>query len=79
MRRARVCVDGAVYHVVARTNRREMLMDSAMAKDMFLEVLVRAKEKYCFAVHNFVVMGNHFHLLLKPLGGDSLAEIMWNP
>ena len=50
MRRARVCVDGAVYHVVARTNRKEMRMDSAMAKDMFLEVLFRAKEKHCFAV-----------------------------
>ena len=53
-----------------------MLIDSAMAKDMFLDVLVRAKAKYCFAVHRFVVMSNHFHLLLKPLGRDSLAEIM---
>ena len=76
MRKARFCVSGAWYHVIARVNRKEFLMESACAKTMFLEIIFRAKEKYSFLLVNLVVLGNHFHLLIKPQADDSLASIM---
>ncbi len=45
-------------------------------KEMLLETIVRAKQKYSFRVENFCVMGNHLHLILRPLGLSSLSRIM---
>jgi len=67
---------GAVYHVTARTNKKELLLESPLAKTLFLETLARAKAKHCFEIDNFVIMGNHFHLLIRPTGNSSLAEIL---
>lgn len=76
MRKARKIIPGAIYHVIARTNGKEMLLDSELAKDLFLQVLRQARERHSFRIDNFVIMGNHFHLLIQPLKESTLAEIM---
>ena len=76
MRKKRVLLDGAKYHVTARANHKEMLMEQDTTKQMFLEVLARAKQKFEFELDNFVIMGNHFHLIIQPLGDTSLSKIM---
>jgi putative transposase len=76
MRQARRLVDGARYHVTARTNRREYLLDSAVAKDMFLHVIFQAKKRYDFRIDNFCIMGNHIHLLIQPMEDENLSRIM---
>lgn len=68
--------DGAVYHVTARTNKKEMLLGTPLSRELFLEVLIGAKEKYDFYIESFVIMGNHLHLLIKHLNGSKLSEIM---
>jgi putative transposase len=45
-------------------------------KDLFLATIKRAKKKYRFQVHNFCVMGNHIHLIIRPEPGESLSRIM---
>jgi len=42
--------DGALYHVTARANRKEMILDSITIKDLFLQVLTRAKKRFRFQV-----------------------------
>lgn len=76
MRKARIIQDGAKYHVSARANHKEMRMEPDAIKQMFLEVLARAKKKFDFQLDNFVIMGNHFHLILQPLEGSTLSAIM---
>ncbi len=76
MRKPRVCIPGATYHITARTNRKELLLKSAVAKDLFIQILVAAKARYSFRIDNFVVMENHVHLLFTPTGKQSMAEIM---
>ncbi|MBL8967901.1 MAG: transposase [Spirochaetaceae bacterium] len=76
MRQPRHLVDGAWYHVTARVNRREMLLDRGEVRDLFLAVLGRAKRRYRFHVANFCVMGNHIHLQIMPVKGQSLSAIM---
>lgn len=66
MRKPRKIVQNAEYHVIARANRQEMILASNTFKDLFLEVMRRAKKKYHFICLNFCLMGNHIHLILKP-------------
>lgn len=67
---------GAVYHVTAKANRGEMILDEKGMKDLFLRVLARARGKYRFRVENFCVMGNHIHMMIRPGDGESLSRIM---
>ena len=53
MRKSRILQDGARYHVIARANRKEMILDSGAMKDLFLETVARAKQKYDFKIENF--------------------------
>jgi REP element-mobilizing transposase RayT len=69
-------MEGARYHVSARANRKEMILDPAAIKDLFLSVVKRAKEKYDFRLENFCIMGNHFHFIIQPGCGESLSSIM---
>jgi putative transposase len=76
MRRPRELRAGARYHVTARTNRKEMILDTKAMKELFLSVVKRAKGKYEFRLENFCIMGNHFHLVIQPGQGESLSAIM---
>ena len=53
-----------------------MIMKSRPMKALFIEVLKRAKQKYDFDVENFCVMGNHFHLMIRPRNGARLSSVM---
>ena len=64
MRKNRMIVPGAYYHVCTRVNRGEMIFNNRMMKQLFLRVLQDAKAKYSFRLENFCIMGNHFHLLI---------------
>jgi putative transposase len=68
--------DGARYHVTARANRKEMILDASPMKELFLSVVKRAKLKYRFRIDNFCIMGNHFHFIIQPARGESLSAIM---
>ena len=76
MRKPRELQDGARYHVTARANRKEMILDAGPMKDLFLSVVKRAKLKYDFLIENFCIMGNHFHIIIRPGKSESLSVIM---
>lgn len=76
MRKPRELVCNARYHVVARANRKEMILDSSGNKALFLDVLARAKRRYVFSIEHFCLMGNHFHLIIKPARHVNLSRLM---
>lgn len=76
MRLPRKLCDGARYHVTARANRKEMILDDTRMKELFLSVVRRAKRKYSFRIENFCIMGNHIHFIILPLQGSCLSDIM---
>ncbi len=65
-----------MYHVVARANRQEFILNSDEIKSMFMDVVRRAKLKFRFDIQNFCIMSNHFHFLMKPGKGENLSRIM---
>lgn len=76
MRKPRRLIEGARYHVVARANRKEFILESDGMKNMLLVVIARAKERYRFSLETLCIMDNHIHLLLRPATGESLSRIM---
>lgn len=76
MRKPRLLKEGALYHVSARANRKEHILDEEGMKDVFLAVVRRARKRYCFRIENFCVMGNHYHLMIRPGPRESLSRIM---
>ncbi len=64
MRKTRIIENQAVYHVVERANRGEFILNSDLCKEMFIEVLKRAKKKYPYKLQ--IVK----FLLPLPLGED---------
>lgn len=76
MRRNRILVPGATYHVTIRANRRELLLDAPQVKELYLSVVREAKRRYAFQIENFCIMGNHVHLLIKPINNENLSQIM---
>lgn len=76
VRQPRIIEDGARYHVTARANRKEMILDTSSMKELFLSVVKRAKMKYEFRLENFCIMGNHFHFIIQPSRGECLSAIM---
>ena len=76
MRKTRIIQQGATYHVVAKSNRGEFILNSNEMKEMFLCILDQAKKKFRFKLKHFCIMNNHIHLLLEPLPGTSLSKLM---
>lgn len=76
MRHPRILQAGAEYHVIARANRQEFILNSPEIKGLLIDVVRRAKQKYSFTIRNFCVMSNHFHLIIRPAVGESLSRIM---
>ena len=76
MRKPRVLKPKAKYHVTARANRREMIFEAPIVKELFLGIMHTAKTKYRFQLFNFCIMGNHIHFLIQPGEKTSLSHLM---
>ncbi|HOB87414.1 MAG TPA: transposase [Bacillota bacterium] len=56
---------GACYHVVQRGNNQEKIFQRDKEKKYFIDTLKIAADKYDFNTFGYVVMNNHYHLLLQ--------------
>lgn len=61
----RIEYEGAFYHVIARGERREDIFTNDSDKDKFLVKLAETAEKFRLLVHAYVLMDNHYHLLVE--------------
>lgn len=61
----RIEYEGAFYHVTARGNERKRIYDSTPDYEKFRSYLKRAQEKYGYVLHCYVLMTNHYHLLIE--------------
>ena len=69
--------EGAVYHILSRGNRAEFIFQDDSDKDLFLQIIARAVERYGLEVYAYCIMGNHYHLLTGiPVGMLSKAMHM---
>lgn len=72
----RFVLPGYPQHLIQRgLDHRPYLRDEADYW-YFWESLVKASEKFGCAIHAYVLMPNHFHLLLTPQAEDSVGKLM---
>ena len=61
----RIQYENACYHVTCRGNGRQDIFLSAADRKSFLDLLARSIEIYQVTLVAFVLMSNHFHLIVK--------------
>jgi putative transposase len=64
VRPLRIEYPGAWYHVTSRGNESKKIFSDDRDKRMFLEILSATRNLYNVEVHAYVLMENHFHLVL---------------
>ena len=53
------------YHITNRGNGRQKIFLNNVDFKKFLEYLLKAKEKYSFYLYAYILMSNHYHLLIE--------------
>ena len=76
-RAVRVEFAGAFYHVMARGDRREAIVRDDVDRASFVRTLPEAGERSGFRVHAFVLMSNHYHLLLETPQANRSRGMGW--
>ncbi len=75
-RLARVSVPGYPYHVIQRGNNRQRIFTSDADRETMRDLLAENATRFDVAIHAYVLMDNHFHLLLTPASADGLPKMM---
>ena len=71
----RIEFEGAFYHITARGNERREIYESRSDYEKFKEYIKGAQEKYCFILHAYALMTNHYHLIIETPKAN-LSKIM---
>ncbi|QDR82005.1 transposase [Sporomusa termitida] len=74
-RKQRVHYHGAIYHITARGNNRQIIFRDEFDKTYYLTLLKHYKEKFACKLYAYVLMDNHVHLLLT-VTSQPLAKVM---
>lgn len=75
-RSARLVLPGIPLHVIQRGVNRAALFIDDEDRRHYLRLLRNACRKQAVAIHAFVLMGNHVHLLITPSTVEGLAPAM---
>ncbi|NCO24504.1 MAG: hypothetical protein GW897_05270 [bacterium] len=74
-RALRIKYKNALYHITSRGNERRNIFADDPDRDFFLQTLKESLNTYNVILYSYVLMSNHFHLLLEtPLA--NLSEFM---
>ena len=69
-RQLRIQYPGAVYHITCRGNARQDIYRDNRDRKEFLEILKDSQTIYGIKIYSYVLMSNHYHLLLETPKGN---------
>jgi len=75
-RKPRFYVAGLPVHVVQRGNNRQAIFFDDADYRAYLKCLHEAAQKYDCAIHAYVLMTNHVHILVTPENVDGVSRMM---
>ena len=64
-RQWRIGYVGALYHILSRGNEQRRIFSDDKDRLRFLEVLGKMSARFDIEIYAYVLMGNHYHLLIK--------------
>lgn len=73
----RVEYEGAFYHVLSRGNERRDIFRDDADRTIFLNTVAEAAERFSLDVFAYVLMGNHYHLLLRTRRANLSKAMQW--
>jgi REP element-mobilizing transposase RayT len=76
-RSIRIEYPGAFYHVMARGNRREAIFLDEEDRRFFLKAVGEACAMTGWRVHAWVLMSNHYHLVIETPQANLVAGMQW--
>jgi putative transposase len=75
-RKPRFYLPGTPVHIVQRGHSREPVFFENDNYSAYLEWLEQASERYGCAIHAYVLMTNHIHILATPDSQNSISQMM---
>jgi putative transposase len=72
----RLTLPGYPHHIIQRGNNRQAIFTSTSDYQTLLDLLAENAKKFSVALHAYVLMSNHFHLLVTPKTPDGLPKMM---
>jgi putative transposase len=76
-RKLRVEYEGAIYHVLDPGDRREPIFKSDADRQLFLTTLDQCCKRTGWEVHAYVLMPNHFHLVVETPQANLVDGMKW--
>ena len=76
-RAPRIEYEGALYHVMARGNRRQDIVHSDSDREVFAETLAEACDLSRFNTYAWVLMDNHYHWVFETPKANLIAGMTW--
>src|SRR5689334_17714189 len=64
------------FFVTSVTDQRHMLLQSERMANLLIDVMKQNRKQGRFSIHEFVIMPNHFHLLITPAAEVSLERAL---
>jgi putative transposase len=74
-RTIRIQFPGATYHVYSRGNEKKAIYKDDHDRKKFIDIMARVKSKIDFDLYAYVLMKNHYHILMN-VPGENLGKIM---
>ena len=76
-RQWRIEFEGAYYHILSRGNEQRNIFTDNDDRISFLEILGNMSERFEIEVYAYVLMNNHYHLLLKTNKPNISKGMQW--
>ena len=73
-RRQRYWIQGGCYHITHRCHDGNFFLKPAYERDIYMSELIEAKKRYKFDLLNYIITGNHVHLLVYCRDGKELEK-----
>ena len=72
----RLYVEGCAQHIIQRGNNRSVCFYHDEDYAFYAQKLKETADKFGVAIHAYVLMTNHVHLLVTPKKHDSISKMM---
>ena len=76
-RQMRIEYEGAFYHVLSRGNEQKEIFHDDKDRSLFTDILGEMSARFSVDIFAYVLMGNHYHLLLRTNRPNISKSMQW--
>ena len=69
-------LDNKIYFITSRTVDKNRFFNTKEKKNLLKKILIEAGNKFNIGFYAWIILDNHYHLLLNVLKGDSISDFM---